>query len=78
MSRRLESALKWWADVLKEKIAHTITLKATNTRTHIFTDAATNPPVLAAVMLCENGIKYTVLKIGKDQVNSFCKRCNAI
>ena len=59
-SNRLISASKWWMRVLEERITQEVKLWCEPNTIDIFTDAASDPPTLAAVIFIGEEVKYTV------------------
>ena len=59
-SKRLISASRWWIRALGERITQEIKLWREPNTIDIFTDAASDPPTLAAVIFTGGKVKYTV------------------
>ena len=55
-SNWLTNAAKWWKTILQERIAQEINLIEEDKIVNLFTDAALDPPVVAAVLFKEGKV----------------------
>ena len=58
-SNWLIDAAKWWKTILRARLAQEIDLIKEDKIVNLFTDAASDPPIVAAVLFNESKVYYT-------------------
>ena len=53
------NAAKWWKTILRARLAQEIEIIKEDKIVNLFTDAASDPPVVAAVLFKEGKVYYT-------------------
>ena len=75
MKARLIHASQWWVAVLKKRICQSRRFDEVIETVDIFTDAASDPPTLAAILIAKDKVMYTVDNVDDAVLKAMVTRC---
>jgi hypothetical protein len=74
VSTRLRKALTWWKQFLETPLKREVDLRSDKEHVHIFTDARSTPPRLAAVIEVDGQLQYTDIEPSPSQMQQLSVR----